>query len=336
VTVALYFEFYNLLRGKLFKQRATGMLSSFLNQKVALQRAGVTFVEGPDLSADILQLNAPFLRSRWLMRKFQRRGKKVVIYAHTTAEDAIGVIPFARAFAPVYRLYLSRTYGRADAVFCPSAYTRQLLIDRYGLSAEKCHVVSNGVDTLFFKRNEQARQKVRQQLGVTDRVVVGTVGLIVPRKGLSTFTALAEKYPEAFFVWVGPAFGKKVVPQLPYKKNNLLFAGFVPSAADYLSAMDIFLFPSHEENQGIAILEAASNGLPLLVRDLPTYRGWLKDNENALVAKTESDFEKLLERLMADASLRSRLGEEALTMSAHHEVRLIGQRLESIYRDLLR
>jgi 1,2-diacylglycerol-3-alpha-glucose alpha-1,2-glucosyltransferase len=334
--VALYFEFHELFRGKLFKQRATGMLSSFLTQKIALKRAGVAFTEGPDLSADILQLNAPFLRSRWLMKKFQRRGKKVAMYAHTTAEDAIGVVPFARLIAPLYRWYLSKTYGRADAVFCPSPYTRGLLIDRYKIPAEKCHVVSNGVDTAFFKRNQAARQKTRAELKIGDRTVIGTVGLVVPRKGLSTFTALAEKVSQAFFIWIGPAFGKKFVPHLPYRKSNLLFAGYVPSIPEYLSAMDIFLFPSHEENQGIAILEAAANGLPLIVRDLPTYRGWLVHEKNALIAKKETDFEPLLKRLIADSALRERLGAAALKMSAEHDVLMIGQRLKQIYQNILR
>jgi 1,2-diacylglycerol-3-alpha-glucose alpha-1,2-glucosyltransferase len=333
--VALHFEFHELFRGTLFKQRATGMLSSFWTQKSALERAGVTFIEGPDLSADILQLNAPFLRSRWLMRKFQRRGKKVVMYAHTTAEDAIGVVPFASLIAPLYRWYLSKTYGRADAVFCPSPYTRGLLIERYKISAEKCHVVSNGVDAALLKRSEEARQKVRAELKIDDRLVVGTVGLIVPRKGLSTFTALAEKVSQAFFIWIGPAFGKKFVPSLPHRKSNLLFAGYVPSVPEYLSAMDIFLFPSHEENQGIAILEAAANNLPLIVRDLPTYRGWLVHEENALIAKEESDFEPLLKRLIADSTLRERLGSAALKMSAGHDVLLIGQRLKQIYQKIL-
>ena len=46
------------------------------------------------------------------------------------------------------------------------------------------------------------------------------------------------------------------------------FAGLQTEVAQYLSAMDVFLLPSHFEGFCISLLEAQANGLPCLASDV--------------------------------------------------------------------
>ena len=345
--VALYFELYHWWGGRLFKGRGTGLVSAYKNQRAALQRdhndhvAGrLEILEGPRLDVDVLQLNVPWLRSRWLMRRACQKGITVLLYAHTTVEDARGVLPLMRWFAPLYRWYLASAYQAADRVICPSAYTRALLLARYGVAPDRAEVVSNGVDTNKFSRDEIKRVALRKKIAPNNETVIGTVGLVVPRKGLETFLSVARQNPDKKFLWVGSFLGKQgraiAAQALPAsaaaRPSKVTFTGYVPDLVAYYSALDIFLFPSLEENQGIAVLEAAACGLPLIVRDIPVYRGWLVHGENCLKAQTNQEFVKAIRRLQADATLRKKLAAAARVLAEKNDLTQVGEQLLKIYQ----
>ncbi|MFO0702742.1 MAG: glycosyltransferase family 4 protein [Candidatus Andersenbacteria bacterium] len=336
--LALYFEWFQFADGWLFKGKGSGLPAGYKHQVAALRKVGVPFHEGPDTSADILQLNVGWPWSAFLMWLAHRRGRKVVMYAHSTAEDSIGVFKFVKYVVGIWRWYLKRVYGSADILCCPSAYTRELMITQYGIRPERARVVTNGVDTDTLVRTDTGRTRVRAHLKLRpEQLMVGTVGLVVPRKGVDTFVHVAEQRPDELYVWCGAAFAKANYPKVPESGpgSNLRFPGYVDVVLDWLSAMDIFLFPSHEENQGIAILEAASLGLPIVVRDLPAYRGWLQHEKNCLIAKREEDFGPLVARLVADPALRERLGREARKTAEANDLRVVGGILKKIYAELL-
>ncbi len=58
------------------------------------------------------------------------------------------------------------------------------------------------------------------------------------------------------------------------------------------SGSDLFLFPSYEETEGIVVLEALAMKIPLLLRDIPVYNGWLEKGRDVYQAKKLDDFEK--------------------------------------------
>lgn len=47
---------------------------------------------------------------------------------------------------------------------------------------------------------------------------------------------------------------------------------------------------SHEETEGIVVLEALACGMPTIVRDIPVYDGWLRDGDNVYKADSDEDF----------------------------------------------
>lgn len=334
--VALYFEFHQFLGGIFFKNRATGLLSAFDNQKEYLTRAGIDHVEGLDPAADIWQFNAPWLRSRRAMRRGKKLGKKTVLFAHTTVEDSLGVFWFTKYVVKPYRWYLTNTFNLPDLMICPSHYTKRLLVERYGIASSKIEVVSNGVDTKKYKKNTADRLRVRQALPVGERLIVGCVGILVPRKGVADFIELARRHPEHLFVWVGRPMAKRFLKK--YRRRapaNCFFVGYVPRVLPYLSAFDIFFFPSFEENQGIALLEAAAMGLPLLVRDLPVYRDWLVPQKNCLAARNIDQFSDQLQEVAGDKQLRDRLAAQALRAAGQNSLELMGVRIKKIYQGLL-
>ncbi|MCX6731893.1 MAG: glycosyltransferase family 4 protein [Candidatus Parcubacteria bacterium] len=332
--ICLYLEFYHFLGGIFFKNTGTGLLSSYENQKKTLRSLGIEFTEKWDDSCDILQINTPWLKSLWLMKKVRRLGKKIIIWSHVTAEDMKGVFWFGSLVSPLLKIYYTYVYGLADVVFCPSVYTKSLLV-AYGLPEEKLVAQSNGVDLKFFFKDEQKRAAYRTQYNCKG-LVVGTVGLVIPRKGTDTFLELAKKYPRHQFIWFGKIYSKLLAKPLPkILPDNVKFTGYVDDICAAFNALDIFIFPSYEENQGMVILEAAAVGLPILVRDIPVYRDWLKHGENCLKAKNNEEFKICLDRLINDQNLKNRLSEGAKILAQKESIDFLNKNLFLTYQRLL-
>ena len=94
---------------------------------------------------------------------------------------------------------------------------------------------------------------------------------------------MAKRMPDIIFLWFGggnnaliPAEIKKAVAEKP---ENVIFAGFQSSGIlrDAYCGADAFAFFSYEETEGIVVLEALSCEIPVIVRDIPVYEGWLTD-----------------------------------------------------------
>lgn len=332
--ICLYLEFYHFLGGLFFKNIGTGLLSSYKNQKTILQTLNIPYTERWDDSCDILQINTPWLKSLYLIKKAKRQGKKIIVWSHITAEDTLGVFRFAPIIAPIMKRYLTYVYGLVDIVACPSDYTKSI-VKAYGLPEQKLIVMSNGVDLRKFYKDEAKRTSVRQSQQLSG-VVIGSVGGLWPRKGTATFLNLAKNFPHNQFIWFGKIYSSLMVKPIPRPwPVNIKFTGFVGDVVAAFNSLDIFIFPSYEENQGMVILEAAAVGLPILVRDIPTYQGWLVHNENCLKAKDEEEFKKYLGMLIDDKSLRERLSQNAKILAQGHSINALGQKTLQLYQRLL-
>ncbi len=333
IKVCLYLEFYHFMGGILFKNIGTGLLSSYKNQRTILKTLGVEFTEKWDDSCDILQINTPWLKSLWLMKKAKRKGKKVIVWSHVSAEDIKGVFRFSGFLSVIAKKYLAYAYNQADIIFAPSEHTKNLLRG-YGINTSKVIVMSNGVDVKKFSHNEKKRQEVREKYGLSG-VVAGNVGLVIPRKGTHVYLSLAKKFPKISFVWFGKIYSSAMVEALPKKLPvNLNFTGYVDDIVAAFDALDIFMFPEREGNEGMVVLEAASLGLPMLLRDIPTYKGWMIDGQNCLMAKTDEEFEIKLKELIENDDLRKKLGENAKVLAQERSMEALGQKTLEVYKKL--
>jgi 1,2-diacylglycerol-3-alpha-glucose alpha-1,2-glucosyltransferase len=112
--------------------------------------------------------------------------------------------------------------------------------------------------------------------------------------------------------------------------KNVLFTDRVKGICNALSAAQVFIFPSYEENQGIAALEAAACSLPLIIRDLPVYRDFM-DGENCLKFTTQEDLPRAIEKLVTNRRVAEMLGANARKIVGSHDLRLLSKQLLEIY-----
>jgi 1,2-diacylglycerol-3-alpha-glucose alpha-1,2-glucosyltransferase len=333
--ICLYSEFFKIFGGT--DNVGGGLIASLANQRRMLTYLGIPFTEDVNDSWDILQINIPWPNAIAKAGQAKKRGKKVVMWSHVTVEDLeksariFAVVPGLSALA---KHYLRWAYSTPDLILSPTAYTRNLLV-AYGLPPEKIVVQSNAVDVHTFVADPERRERYRSRFGLTG-VAIGNLALVFARKGVDAFLRLALRFPREQFIWFGKMFSPVLVQRPSMAApSNVRFTGFVEDSVAALNALDIFVFPSYEENQGMAILEAAAVGLPILVRDIPVYEGWLHHDINCLKAKSDEDFQACLDRLLHDADLRHRLSGAARDLARHESIEAQSARLKAHYETLL-
>jgi len=325
----LYGELSPMLKG-------SGIGTAIDQQKKALALNGVEVTRSLDDRFDIIDINTILPYSAYVANLMRWKGVPIVMHTHTTVEDIKDSFKYSKKLAPKLRGYLRYFYGQADLLVSPSEYTRDVLRG-YGLKRE-IRVISNGVDTERFKPNARLRREYRERYGL-EGIVPYCVGHVFKRKGVFDFIELAERFPDNKFMWVGRIYRdlvdsevKNIVKKRP---GNVMFTGYVKDVIGAYCAGDIFLFPSYCENQGISILEAAACRKPLIVRDLPTYTGWLEHGRNCLKAKNNQEFAKYIRMLKDDSRLRKRLADNAYRMSKQHTLKKIGRQLKQAYESIV-
>ncbi|MFB6132431.1 MAG: glycosyltransferase family 4 protein [Halanaeroarchaeum sp.] len=260
----------------------------------------------------------------------------LVLHAHVTREDFGESFRFSDRLAGPLGVYLRWFYSQADLVLAPSEYTKRVL-ESYPVRAP-IETVTNGVDIESLEGFETLRDDYRERFDL-DGMVVFAVGNVFERKGLSTFGRLARR-TEYDFVWfgpydTGPQASKTVKRWTSDPPENLTFTGWIDDIRGAYGAGDVYLFPTKNENQGIAVLEAMATGNAVVLRDISVFEEFFTHGEDCLKADSLSEFEAALDRLHDDPALRERLGDNARKTAREHGLDRVADRLESLYRRLV-
>lgn len=324
----------HIYTGSLCLVNKSGVGQAANHQRAALQSAGVQVVSCWKPRADAVHINTVFLCSVLAALRARARGEKVVWYGHSTELDFRHSFVCSDVLAPLFRRWLCFCYNLADWIVTPTPYSAEILRS-YGLHPP-VKVLSNGVDTHFFAPSPARRTAFRQCYGIADAdKVVISVGHFMQRKGILDFLALAHKFPQVQFLWFGytdpllvPRDIRRAMQKAP---ANVRFPGFLTQAQlrDAYCGADVFLFCSHEETEGIVVLEALACGTPTLVRDIPVYRGWLQDGVNVHKA---ADIAALGSKLAA--LLQNRLPstvEAGRKTALQRDLTVIGSELVKLY-----
>lgn len=240
-----------------------------------------------------------------------------------------------------------------DHVIVVSRQWQNILRDEYGVAASLIH---NGVDAARFAPIDDAeRHRLRERLGADGRFLLLSVGGIEPRKGTTfLFQALAELKrtvrPSPVLAVIGghsfrdyAAYREKAIDALPglglELGRDVLLLGTVDDhdLPRWYRAADAFAFPSTKEGWGLAVLEAMSADLPVVASDLPVFREYLVDGENALLPRVGDahDLATALRRVIEDGKLRDRLRTNARPLLDRFTWDAAAARHEDLYHRIL-
>ena len=212
-----------------------------------------------------------WLTMRAAIRAKQLSGKPLVVHIHAIESDRSG----GNGGNPTVEEIEYMGMMMADKIIAVSNHTKQAIITRYNIPAEKIEVVHNSIDAGIYDNviGDNAYPYFEKMRDNGYKVVMN-VGRFTLQKGLHNLIhamkIVIEKRPKSFLVFVGN--GELEIELLTLAAElgigaNVLFTGFQRGKnwRDMFAQSDIFVMPSISEPFGLTALESAAFGVPALV-----------------------------------------------------------------------
>jgi L-malate glycosyltransferase len=230
--------------------------------------------------------------------------------------------PFRGFAGAKFRLYqamdaiMTRLYF--DKIICVSQEITARQTTAHGRN--KAIYITNALDIEACKPTRD-RQSVRRELGLDpDAPVIGTVGRLVPVKGLSVLLEaavdLAPAVPHLKILIVGDGPERERLTEQVAATGLagiVHLVGFRHDVADLLAAFDVFALPSLSEGLPMVLLEAMALQIPIVASRVGGVAEVLMDGESGLlVAPGEpGSLATACHRLLAEQHLATRLATAA-------------------------
>ena len=202
-------------------------------------------------------------------------------------------------------------------------------------------VLENNIDCERFSFNETRRLEVREHCGIpADAVVIGHSGRLSPEKNqamaLRVFAAFHAQNANSYMLFVGDGDDRAALEKLAADlkiADSVIFAGRQREPEKYLSAMDVFLFPSLFEGLSLALLEAQCSGLPCVVSDTVDLQSRVTEHYTAFSLKTSPEEVAELLRPLPDRHERTKA--HIAFRKAGLDIQDQARRLEEYYVELM-
>jgi glycosyltransferase involved in cell wall biosynthesis len=197
---------------------------------------------------------------------------------------------FPKASNPItglyYRFFDWATIKFSNEVIAVSKETQE----HYNSSSIK--LLSNGVNVEKYKRSEDLREKTRLELGLKDEIVLLYVGRISFDKGIYELLDALKNISKTRQNKMKLCLVGSILPDEEMKlnakinqlkiKDKIIFCGQQDNVVPYYCAADIFVLPSYHEGLPLALLEAMSMGLPVIVSNIGGMVEIVEEGRNGL------------------------------------------------------
>ena len=293
----------------------------------------------------IVHSHHPFLLGDTALRVAAERSLPVVFTHHTMYERYTHNLPLNSDRISRFATELATGYcNLCTAVIAPSATLADCL-RRRGVEVP-IEVIPTGIDLQRFATGEGAR--CRQQHAIPAKaLLLGYLGRLAPEKNLGFLAAAVADFlcqrPQAHFLLAGEGSERASLLQhfsAAGVAGRIHTLGVLPSKelADAYRAMDVFVFASQSETQGLVLAEAMAAGTPVVAVDAPGVREIVRDGENGRLLPTECS-ESFVAALTWLADLppatRRNLSEGALCSVQEFSLEKSVARLENFYAKLI-
>lgn len=213
----------------------------------------------------------------------------------------------------------------ATHVLVDSHSQRDFIVLEGIVSDKKAKVLADGsicgVNVERFKPDPEIREIVRREL---DIYASGTVFLYVGRlaedKGLldlvAAFTRAREKKPTTYLLLVGPdeeGMKERIIRLCESRIEGIRFVDYTTTPERFMAAADVFCLPSYREGFGMAVIEAASVGIPAIATRIYGVTDAVEEDVTGFLYEPH-DVRELTEKMLVmidNPELRFEMGKKA-------------------------
>lgn len=287
---------------------------------------------------------------RFMKQFFHKHPEYKIVHSHIDAMSYLPLLAAKKAGVPVRIAHSHSTGIDRDFKYPLKQYFRLRLgsvathnfscgndAGKFLFKGRDFTIIHNAVDPTLFGFSEELRQKKREELGISNELVVGHVGRMSYPKNhgflLSVFSELLTKRPDALLILAGT--GEKE-QELKAKVNEIglassvRFLGNRSDVNELYQAMDIFVLPSHFEGIPLVGVEAQFAGLPCLFS-----QGVPKEvcfNENCRFQSLSESTAVWVEDVL---SLTNDVDRSTFNKNSPYDIRVATLNLQKHYEDLV-
>ncbi len=256
-----------------------------------------------------------------------------ILTYHTPADDYIDYVTkkpaLKKTLMKVYNSWEKKLLNSCNLVTAPSESIRQRLIDK---GVNEVMLLSNGINTDFFKFTDPAQFKEKH--GINEGKVIGFCGRFGYEKHLEDLIGIADRFNgEILIAGKGPA--TRYYKKIAKGKKNVKFMGFLSQKEllGFYSSLDLFIFPSIAETQGLVALESMACGVPVIGANALALKDTINDGKTGFLYQ-HGNTDELLEKIDKAYDRRDEFSKNCLEYVKEHSIDKTIEKLLRIYERL--
>lgn len=292
---------------------------------------------------DVIHSHHPFLLGDSALREAWKARIPIVFTHHTLYERYTHYVPMDSPALKRVAIQLATEYcNLCSKVIAPSESIAKLLKERGVITP--IEAIPTGIDTEEFSRADGAEFRREHDIP-EDCIVIGHVGRLAEEKNLRYLVeavgAELRKSENVRFLLVGDGPEKeKLVHALDDCRDRVIAPGALQGRdlCNAYAAMDLFVFASQSETQGMVLAEAMAAGVPVVSLDGAGVREIVDDGKNGLLLNGEADvrtFSAAIRRLIDEEDFRHHCAEGAKQTAADYDRKATSLRITGLYEELI-
>ncbi|WP_339210610.1 glycosyltransferase family 1 protein [Aeribacillus sp. FSL K6-8210] len=201
-------------------------------------------------------------------------------------------------------------------------------------------VVPNAIDIDKFKFDTNKRDKMRKELNLDNKFVVGHVGTFFDVKNqtflVDVFKEFLKKRSDAILLFIGEGPMKNEVVEKVHKLNlddKVIFTGSIKNVNEYFQAMDVFTLPSKFEGFPIVSVEAQTAGLPCVVSSNVTKEIAITDQ---VFFRSIENVDDWVDTLLDISNKNKRYDNVQKIRDAGYDIKTMSKQMEQFYIDAVK
>ena len=296
-----------------------------------------------EFEPDIIHSHHPYLLGDAALRAARKRDLPLIFTHHTLYEQYTHYTPAESETMKRFVINLSVEYANlCSRIIAPSESIEHLLRDRGVVSPVE--VVPTGVDLDFFQNGQGDRFRNAFQMEKED-FVIGHIGRLAPEKNLEYLAEAAALLVRARagvkFLVVGDGPSSEDIRRI-FKdfqvEDRLVMPGKATGRdlADAYQAMDLFIFSSKSETQGMVLVEAMAADKPVMALDASGAREVVDDNRNGRLLPgnaSPQDFFRAMDECVTDKKKAGLWAKGAHETAQGFSRRITADKLLNLYKN---
>ena len=295
---------------------------------------------------DLIHIQTPFVAHYLGVKLSRLLGIPCVETYHTFFEEYFH--HYIPALPKSLTRWLAKRFSRhqgnsLDGMVVPSK-PMQRVLQAYGITTTT-EVIATGIEPASFVPGN--RSVFREKLGLApDRPVLLFVGRVAHEKNIGFLIKVVEQVrthiADVLFIIAGEGPARASLEQQTRQLglgDTIRFVGYLDRHSElndcYRSA-DVFIFSSRTETQGLVLLEAMAQGVPLVSIAEMGARDVLKDGIGVLIAQEDlADFSGKVIKLLGDGPLRREVGDSGRDYANEWSASRQAQRMLAFYKTII-